>query len=78
MFSVGLGVVEQITFDQTLFTLLDVYVSSLRRGHANLLRIVPILMERDYVQKARSITHSAALARANAPRVSANNNTNLQ
>ena len=28
-----------------LFTLLDVFVSSLRRGHANLLRIVPILTD---------------------------------
>ena len=28
-----------------LFTLLDLCVSSLRRGHANLLRIVPILTD---------------------------------
>ena len=33
-----------------LFTLLDVCVSSLRRGHANLLCIVPILFIHSFIQ----------------------------
>ena len=32
-------------FQKKLFTLLDLCVSSLRRGHANLLCIVPILSD---------------------------------
>ena len=42
--SAALDPVEQPCF-QELFTLLDLCVSSLRRGHANLLCIVPILTD---------------------------------
>ena len=36
---------EMLIIDSNLITLLDLCVSSLRRGHANLLRIVPILTD---------------------------------
>ena len=36
---------DEKTFAKKLFTLLDLCVSSLRRGHANLLCIVPILTD---------------------------------
>ena len=36
---------SKVNFSKKLFTLLDLCVSSLRRGHANLLCIVPILTD---------------------------------
>ena len=51
-----------------LFTLLDLCVSSLRRGHANLLCIVPILSyETVFTPLEHSRLHTGPLARALRP-----------
>ena len=36
---------QRVNFEKTKYTLLDLCVSSLRRGHANILCIVPIVTD---------------------------------
>ena len=54
----GLPKDSLITWGKKLFTLLDLCVSSLRRGHANLLCIVPILTDDPRRESEREGAHS--------------------
>ena len=51
---------EATASDKKLFTLLDLCVSSLRRGHANLLCIVPILTDDPRRESKRQCKRAAA------------------